>query len=165
MIFRKLFILIVLTSNFLLAEEKTFTNGQAMVNSSPTQSVPQIQISKEALKESQMKTPSLGTCDPYTDYYIYKCQKFKCRLPVGAITGINREMENLGVEKGLCIHNYKFEIRNPNFPSTDLRVSCKLSEKGRLEMANQFTEYKKGNTKLYANPEFSQLLSKECNVY
>lgn len=169
---KELIIFIAFINNISLAEDNTTNQQTIAVNPSVQQatqsSVPQAQIPEEVMQKARelpQKMPSLGTCDPYTDYFIYKCQPFKCRLPVGSIPGVTREIEVLGMEKDRCLHNYKFEVRNPHFTNIDLKVSCKLSERGRLEMSHQFTEYKKGNVKIYANPQFNQILSKECNAY
>lgn len=109
--------------------------------------------------------PNLGSCSEYTDYYIYKCEPFSCKLPVAGMPGVTREMETTGYEKGYCIHKYKLSIRNKNFPFTDLKMSCKLTKEGRLELANQFTKYKEGETSVYANPSVNDVVSKECSMY
>lgn len=147
-------LLLTINSSFAVA-------NTAQIPALPTPSASAINDAKINPKD----LPSLGTCDPYTDYFIYKCKPFKCRLPVGAIPGITREMETIGYEKDLCVHNYKFIIRNSHFPPSDLKMSCHLSEKGRLEMSHLFTQYKKGKTDVYANPQFNEILSKECNAY
>ena len=54
-----------------------------------------------------IKLPSLGSCDEYTDYFIYKCMPFKCNLPIGNYKDVHREMEIIGEEDGKCIHNIK----------------------------------------------------------
>ncbi len=112
--------------------------------------------------KKEKKTPSLGSCDEYTDYFIYKCMKFKCKLPVGYFEGVTREMETLGYEEDLCLHNYNIVVRNPKFPAGEIRIACKLSEQGRLELANLFTLYKKGELSVYTNPPMSKLLNQEC---
>jgi hypothetical protein len=107
--------------------------------------------------------PSLGSCDEYTDYYIYKCMPQKCTLQIGAYQGVYREMETLGYDGDVCIHNIRFMIRNKAAPSTDYNLYCKLSENGRLEMANLFTRYKKGEVKVYVDTIMSKELKKECS--
>ena len=111
------------------------------------------------------KPPSLGNCSEYTDYYIYKCQKFKCKLPVAKMTKTFLEMEVVEDAKQGCIYNYQYNIRNPQYPPTEIRMKCTLSEEGKLEMANQFTAYKKGNVGIYIDPPFNEVLAKECNRY
>ncbi len=149
---------------FIFAFLATYFSALAKENMLP---VPQ--ASKEAQEEAKIdpsKLPSLGTCDPYTDYYIYKCQPFKCRLQVADYAGAIRQMEALGLdENGLCQFNFKLEVNAPNFPKAELRFKCKLSTKGVLEMANQFTQYKKGKIEYYSNPPVNDILNKECRQY
>ncbi len=124
--------------------------------------------SEEAFADAQIdptKLPALGSCDPYSDYYIYQCKPFKCKLPIANMPAISREMEVIGYDKDLCLFNYKTMSRNPNFPPSDLKKACRLSEKGRLEMANQFTQYKKGKTEFYSHPPVNDVLGKECSPY
>ena len=124
-------------------------------------------FSKEALnitKATQNKTPPLGNCDESTDYKIYKCKAFKCKMPIVSVGDVKRTMEVVGMDKDLCLFNYKLEIRHPQFQPSDFRFACKLSSNGVLEMANQFTEYKKGNIEIYNNPPYSETLNKECAV-
>jgi len=109
-----------------------------------------------------IKLPSLGSCDEYTDYFIYKCMPFKCNLPIGNYKDVHREMEIIGEEDGKCIHNIKFIMRDKRFPPADSYIYCKLSENGKLEMANLFTRYKKGDLKVYTDPMLSKLLKQEC---
>ena len=118
-----------------------------------------------AKEEPKKKPPALGNCDPYTDYYIYKCQPLKCKLPIANMPNVFREMETIGYEKNICLHNYKLIVRNPNYPPTDFKMRCRLSERGRLEMAAQFTNYKKGETDVYTNPPFNETLNQECEMY
>ncbi len=124
-------------------------------------------FSKEALnttKATPNKAPPLGNCDENTDYKIYKCEVFKCKMPIVSVGDVKRTMEVVGMDKGLCIFNYKLEIRHAQFQPSDFRFACKLSSNGALEMANQFTEYKKGNIEIYNNPPYSEILNKECAV-
>jgi hypothetical protein len=107
----------------------------------------------------------LGNCNEYSDYYIYKCQAFKCKLSLGKDLQVWREMETVGYQGGLCIHKYNMIIRHPKFPATSFKNLCKLSERGRLEMAELFTKYKKGDIEVYLNPPFSETLSRECEIY
>ena len=107
--------------------------------------------------------PSLGTCNEYTDYYIYQCMPFKCNLQIGQYEDVYREMETIGYEKDLCIHNIRFIMRNKAFPPAEFNLFCKLSKNGRLEMANLFTRYKKGEIKVYVDTIMSKELKKECN--
>lgn len=109
------------------------------------------------------KLPSLGSCDEYTDYFIYKCKPYRCKLQIANYQNVYRVMETKGEENGKCIHNIKFEMRNPHFKSADSYVYCKLSENGKLEMANLFTRYKKGDLKVYTDPMLSNLLKQECD--
>ena len=118
-----------------------------------------------ALAEDEPKKPSLGNCSEYSDYYIYKCQPFKCKLPIGNLDNTYREMETIGYEEGYCVHKYSFIIRAKNIQATDFKMKCKLTEKGKLEMSNLFTQYKKGKTSVYINPPYNELLSKECTAY
>ncbi|MEK6734772.1 MAG: hypothetical protein AABY27_06700 [Pseudomonadota bacterium] len=122
-------------------------------------------VEDKAAQKEEKKKPILGDCSEYTDYYIYKCTPFKCKLPIDGMPGVYREMETIGFEQGYCIHKYKFMIRTRKFTPTDLKMSCKLTEKGRLELANQFTAYKKGDTQIYANPENTDTLNQECWMY
>jgi hypothetical protein len=48
-------------------------------------------------------------------------------------------MEVVGIENNLCNYNYKYIIRNPAIPPAEIKMKCALSENGKLEMANQFT--------------------------
>lgn len=112
---------------------------------------------------AQIKLPNLGTCDEYTDYFIYKCKPYTCRLQIGNYNNVYRIMETKGEEDGRCIHNIKFEMRSPRFKAADSYIYCKLSENGKLEMANLFTRYKKGDLKVYTDPMLSDLLKKECD--
>ncbi len=110
----------------------------------------------------EKKLPNLGSCDEYTDYSIYKCIPFKCKLQVGNFEGVYREMETIGYENGLCLHNFSFIVRNKKYPPGEIRMKCSLSENGRLEMANLFTLYKRGNLSIYTNPPVSQIVNQEC---
>lgn len=116
-------------------------------------------------EEEKKEKPSLGTCSEYTDYFIYKCEPFACKLPVAGMPGVTREMETIGYEKGYCVHKYKLSIRNKNFPFTDFKMACNLTKEGRLELANQFTQYKEGKVSVYANPSVNDVVSKECSMY
>lgn len=115
-------------------------------------------------KEETRKKPPLGTCDESTDYKIYKCQEFKCKMPVISAGNVKRSMEIVGKEGAICFFNYKIEVRHPKFPPADFSFNCKLSPEGALEVANQFTEYKKGNIEIYNNPPYSEVLNKECEI-
>ena len=153
-------IIILLAINFSFASTE-IKDKQVSAPPIPSPSKKALDEAKNAPKE----LPSLGTCDEYTDYFIYKCKPFKCRLSVGTMPGVTREMETIGYEGDVCVHKYKFMIRNPHFAPTDIKISCNLSEKGRLEMAKEFTDYKKGKVDVYSNPEFTDTLGKECNAY
>ena len=109
--------------------------------------------------------PSLGDCSEYSDYYIYKCQPFKCKLPVAKLVRTTLMMEVIGMEEGLCQYKYQYIIRNPKIPPSEIKMKCSLSERGKLEMANQFTAYKKGNIGIYINPPVNETLNKECHRY
>ena len=100
----------------------------------------------DALAEENKNTEviPLGTCNEYSDYYIYQCSPFKCELPIKNRPGVLKKMEVIGYQEGKCLYKYSYMIRNPKFPPTDFRLTCKLSERGRLEISNQFTRYKKG---------------------
>lgn len=112
--------------------------------------------------QAKKELPNLGSCDEYTDYSIYKCIPFKCRMQVANFEGVYREMETFGYQNGLCLHNFSFIIRNKKYPVGEIRMKCKLSENGRLEMANLFTLYKRGDLSVYANPPVSQIVNQEC---
>lgn len=109
--------------------------------------------------------PSLGTCSEYTDYYIYKCTPFKCKLPIARLVETTRIMEVLQKDGDTCYFNYQFVIRDPKYPPTEIKFKCKLSEKGRLEMANQFTKYKEGDIGIYMTPPQNPILNQECTLY
>lgn len=109
--------------------------------------------------------PSLGNCSPYTDYYIYKCKPFKCKLPVAKIAMTSLKMEVIKSTDQGCEYNYQYIIRDPKYPPAEIKMRCVLSEKGALEMANQFTSYKKGEVGVYIDPPYSEILSAECNRY
>ena len=47
----------------------------------PMAQVPTISVAPAQAPEIPL--PSLGSCDEYTDYFIYQCMPFKCRLQVG----------------------------------------------------------------------------------
>jgi len=115
-------------------------------------------------KVEKKDKPSLGTCDQYTDYYIYKCQPFKCKLPIQGFPGVFREMETIGYEKGMCLHKYTLVIRSDLFPSTDLRYTCRLSEAGRVKLAHHFKRYKEGDIEIYSNPPATDSSSDECSL-
>lgn len=106
--------------------------------------------------------PSLGTCDQYADYYIYKCMPFKCIFnPVG-LDGVAREMQTIGMNKNdQCVHKITIYVTHPSFRNAQFNLNCNLSPEGRAEMAKFFTDYKKGDLNAY-NKGFSPLLSKEC---
>ena len=53
---------------------------------------------------------------------------------------------------------------NKAYSPAESYIYCNLSETGRLEMANLFTRYKKGELKVYTKPTLSPLLKKECQV-
>ncbi len=120
--------------------------------------IAQIALAKDA-------PPSLGSCSPYLDYYIYKCQAYKCSLNVPKLVRTKLEMEILGEKDGVCLYNYKYIVRNPQIPPAEIKMQCKLSERGKLEMANQFTKFKKGDIGIYINPPVNQVLNSECDVY
>jgi len=122
-------------------------------------------LSQTSLAKETKKTPSLGNCTEYMDYYIYKCQAFKCKLPVAKLVRTTLEMEVIGKEKDLCLYNYKYVIRDPRIPPTEIKNKCSLSQRGQLEMANQFTNYKKGDISVYATPPSNETLNKECHRY
>lgn len=116
------------------------------------------------IPEKKAKLPSLGSCNEYSDYYIYKCMPFKCSLPVGNFEGVKREMETIGYnEDNTCLHKYSIVVRHPKFPAGEIRMTCNLSERGRLEMSNLFTLYKKGDLSVYTNPPLNNLLNQECS--
>jgi hypothetical protein len=123
---------------------------------------PYLSSSEETIKQEK---PDLGTCDEYTDYYIYKCKPFKCELKVGKENDITRSIETIGFEKDRCVHKYINRIQHPSFPPTEFKISCELSERGLLEMSALFTKYKKGDIEVYINPPYSEVLSQECNIY
>ena len=110
-----------------------------------------------------VEAPSLGDCSEYTDSYIYQCKEFKCRLPL-KIPGVVRQIEILGYDGEKCTYRFALIVRHKDYPPVDLRMLCKLSEKGRLEIANQFTRYKKGDTTVYASPETNPIYGKECEA-
>jgi hypothetical protein len=125
-------------------------------------------FSKEASEDAKIdpsNLPSLGNCDPYSDYYIYQCKPFKCKIPLKNMPGIFRELEIIGYENNLCIHKYKMISKSEKFPPSELKINCRLSEKGRLEIANQFTQYKKGKIEFYTNPPANPVVSSECQPY
>jgi len=117
----------------------------------------------EKASEEEKKLPNLGSCDEYTDYSIYKCIPFKCKLSVGNFEGVYREMETIGYKDGLCLHDFSYIVRNKKFPAGEIRMHCKLSENGRLQMANLFTLYKRGDLSIYANPPVNKIINQECN--
>ncbi len=127
----------------------------------PAQQVPTISASKAQTPEIPL--PSLGSCDEYTDYFIYQCMPFKCRLQIGN-QEIYRQMETIGYQDNKCVHNIKFLMLNKAYPPAESYIYCNLSETGRLEMANLFTRYKKGDLKVYTKPTLSPLLKQECQV-
>lgn len=110
-------------------------------------------------------SPSLGNCSEYSDYYIYKCKPFKCKLPVAILIKTTLEMEVIGNEGESCLYKYKYIIRNPKIPPSEIKMTCSLSQRGKLEMSNQFTNYKKGNVNVYVNPPVNEILNKECSRY
>jgi len=112
--------------------------------------------------QEQKKTPSLGTCGDDTDYLIYNCIPFKCKLPIGNYQATYREMEVLGYEGELCLHKFKIIIRNPRGPVADFPMNCKLSKQGRTDMANMFFRYKNGDINAYAGTEPNITIGKEC---
>lgn len=112
--------------------------------------------------EPEVPLPSLGSCDEYTDYYIYQCMPQKCSLQIGGYVGVTRTMETIGYKDNLCVHNIVFRMRNPKYPSSESYIYCKLNEQGRLEMANLFTRYKKGDLKAYVDPVMSKELKSQC---
>jgi hypothetical protein len=116
-------------------------------------------------KPDKKKLPPLGNCSEDTDYKIYKCQAFSCKLPVISDGNVTRNMEVIGYDVDLCLFNYSLEIRHKNYPSVDFRFRCRLSSEGVLEMANQFSEYKNGNLDIYNNPPYNETLTKECSLY
>jgi len=123
-------------------------------------------FAEDQAKKEEDKKPDLGSCDEYTDYYIYKCQPFVCKLPVAYLPGVTRQMEVIGFENGACTYKFKIMIRNPKFTPTDIKKICHLSQAGRLEVANEFTQYKKGKVDVYTNPPpSSERLTKECHMY
>ena len=122
-------------------------------------------ISSNSFAKDKKDLPSLGSCSAYTDYYIYKCQPFKCKLPVAKIAMTYLKMEAIKKTDQGCEYNYQYIIRDPKYPPAEIRMRCILSEKGALEMANQFTDYKKGNVGIYIDPPYSEILGKECNRY
>lgn len=120
------------------------------------------QASPEPTTEPEVPLPSLGSCDEYTDYYIYQCTPFKCRLQIGPYQGVEREMEVLGYENNKCVHKIKFIMRNKAYPPSESFISCRLNERGRLQMANLFTRYKKGDLKAYIDPVMPLDLKQQC---
>jgi hypothetical protein len=155
----KLTILFFLIANISFATSQTKENESIPVVPSPSASV------IEDAKIDPSKLPSLGSCDPYSDYFIYQCKPFKCSLNIANMPNASREMEVIGYENGLCIHNYKLSVRAPNLPPADFKITCRLSEKGRLEASNQFTSYKKGKIEVYSQPPYNETLSIECYPY
>lgn len=119
-----------------------------------------------AEEKKEVFKPPLGSCSEYTDYYIYKCQPFKCSLNIAKIALTSLEMQVVGMNKdNLCEYNYKYNMRNPKFPPAEIKMKCSLSEAGALEMANQFTQYKNGDLNVYISPPYNEILSKECGRY
>lgn len=156
---KKFTLLILLLANISFASSEIPHSNSPLTAPAP---------SKSALEDAQIdpsKLPSLGSCDPYSDYFIYQCKPFKCKLNIANMPNASREMEVIGYEKGLCIHNYKLSVRAPNLPPADFKITCRLSEKGRLEASNQFTQYKKGKVEVYSQPPYSETLSTECYPY
>ena len=128
----------------------------------PMAQVPTISVAPAQAPEIPL--PSLGSCDEYTDYFIYQCMPFKCRLQVGNYQETYRQMETIGYQDNKCVHNIKFLMLNKAYSPAESYIYCNLSETGRLEMANLFTRYKKGELKVYTKPTLSPLLKKECQV-
>lgn len=147
----KYYIILILT----ILQGTTLASGQSIANTSTgAANIPAAQTDKPL--------PSLGTCDEYTDYYIYQCIPHKCSLQIGGYVGVTRTMETLGYKDNLCVHNIVFRMRNPKYPASESYIYCKLNEQGRLEMANSFTRYKKGELEAYVNPVMSKQLKNQC---
>ena len=121
--------------------------------------------SKKIASLVNKEKPSLGNCSEYSDYYIYKCTPFKCKLPIAKLVETSRIMEVLQMNDDICYFNYQFVVRDPKYPPTEIKFKCKLSEKGRLEMANQFTKYKEGDISMYMTPPQNPILNQECTLY
>ena len=109
-----------------------------------------------------LEKPSLGTCDEYTDYYIYQCTPFKCTLPIAGIEKASREMETIALDNGKCIHNITMYARHEKFRPANFYINCKLSPEGRADMADLFTRYKNGDIKVYQKRIMTETLQKEC---
>lgn len=121
------------------------------------------QVSTSAPAETpEIHLPSLGSCDEYTDYFIYQCMPHKCSLQIGNYEGVTRVMETIGYKDNLCVHNIVFRMRNKKYPPSESYIYCNLNEQGRLEMANLFTRYKKGDLQAYTNPVMTKELKSQC---
>ncbi|MCT4635007.1 MAG: hypothetical protein N4A31_02000 [Rickettsiales bacterium] len=136
-------------------------SSQAIATSNPN-STTQTQAANIPTAQPEKPLPSLGSCDEYTDYYIYQCMPHKCSLQIGDYVGVTRTMETIGYKDNLCVHNIVFRMRNPKYPPSESYIYCKLNEQGRLEMANSFTRYKKGDLKAYVDPVMSKELKNQC---
>lgn len=124
------------------------------------------EFSSFASDKKEIFIPPLGTCSEYTDYYMYQCKPYKCILPIAKLAMTSIQFQIIGMkEDKSCEIKYTYKMRNPKFPPAEIKMRCILSERGRLEIANQFTQYKKGNLNMYISPPYNETLGKECSRY